>query len=154
MMKHGDFTGLADDYSRFRPGYARRCDGVRRYLGRDAANVGCRGHRRQRDIWTRMLAAAAYVPSWRWNPDDDMRTGKESRPRAAGDSVWRKEFGRSDGIARPQPICVSMAKPVPFRRLISTGRATGCTAFCRRNLRALWDAQLDRANPLRGNRGA
>ena len=57
-MKHGDFTGLAADYARFRAGYAPQVAAAilgyteRRPAGIDAADVGA-----GTGIWTRTLAA-------------------------------------------------------------------------------------------------
>ena len=45
-LKHGDCTGLAGDYAKFRPGYAPQ---VATAIAADIA--GCTG------IWTRILAA-------------------------------------------------------------------------------------------------
>ena len=40
MMKHGDFTGLAGDYAKFRPGYAPRvATAILSLLGRDTASI-------------------------------------------------------------------------------------------------------------------
>ena len=39
-MKHGDFTGLAGDYSRFRPGYAPQvANAILGYVRRGAADI-------------------------------------------------------------------------------------------------------------------
>jgi hypothetical protein len=39
-MKHGDFTGLAGDYARFRPDYAPQvAAAILSYVGRDAASI-------------------------------------------------------------------------------------------------------------------
>src|ERR1700689_10810 len=98
-MKHGDFTGLAGDYARFRPGYAPqvatailgyvRCDVVRM----DAADIGA-----GTGIWTRMLAANGLRSVVAVEPNDDMRRqGMETSP--GTDLVWHKRFGGSYWIA-------------------------------------------------------
>src|SRR5277367_2177439 len=58
MMKHGDFTGLADDYAKFRPGYARQvATALLSYVGREAASVDAADIGAGTGIWTRTLAA-------------------------------------------------------------------------------------------------
>ena len=56
-MKHGDFTGLASDYAKFRPGYAPQvATAILGFLGKDPAKVDAADVGAGTGIWTRILA--------------------------------------------------------------------------------------------------
>jgi len=58
MMKLGDFTGLAGDYAKFRPGYAPQvATAILGFLGRDSAIVDAADVGAGTGIWSRILAA-------------------------------------------------------------------------------------------------
>jgi tRNA1(Val) A37 N6-methylase TrmN6 len=73
-MTHGDFTALADDYARYRPGYAPSVTtAILALVGRppieiDAADVGA-----GTGIWTMMLAARGLHSITAVEPNDEMR---------------------------------------------------------------------------------
>lgn len=147
-IKHGDFTGLADDYARHRPGYApsvlRAAKGL---LGvepsrLDAADVGA-----GTGIWTRMLAGLGFRQLFAIEPNDDMRRCGERD--STGTSVrWRAGSGEATGLAEHSVDFLSMASSfhwVDFEQ--------GCKEFAR-VLRpggwfmALWNPRLIELNPL------
>ena len=72
-MEHGDFTGLAENYSKFRPGYAPSVrDAVFGMLNKPAADIECADVGAGTGIWTRMLAEkGARVVAV--EPNSDMR---------------------------------------------------------------------------------
>jgi len=74
MMKHGDFTGLAGDYARFRAGYAPQvAAAILSYVRRDAASVDAVDIGAGTGIWTRTLAARGLHSVVAVEPNDDMR---------------------------------------------------------------------------------
>lgn len=147
-MKHGDFTGLADDYARFRPGYAPQvATAVLNYVGRersaiDAADIGA-----GTGIWTRMLAARGLNSVVAVEPNDDMRAAGIESSRGSG-IVWRGGSAEATGLAEESADLVSMASSLhwadfdkacrEFHRVLRPG---GVFA-------ALWNPRLIEANPL------
>lgn len=147
-MKHGDFTGLATDYAKFRPGYAPQV--ATAILGCvkqdpkliDAADVGA-----GTGIWTRMLAARGLHSVTAVEPNDDMRNqGIET---SRGTSVsWRKGSAEQTGLADASVDLLTMASSfhwadfdqacVEFHRVL---RPEGIFA-------ALWNPRLIEVNPL------
>ena len=95
--KPGDFTGLAANYSLYRPGYAPAVlDALQGFIGKpwntiDFADVGA-----GTGIWTRMVAERGTCSAVAVEPNDDMRHfGKQ-------DSVnysieWIKGNGENTG---------------------------------------------------------
>src|ERR1700722_8470977 len=99
MMKHGDFTGLATDYAKFRPGHAPQV--ATAMLGclrkapsqLDAADVGA-----GTGIWTRILAARGLRSVTAVEPNDDMRNQGIETSRGTS-VVWRKGSAEQTGLA-------------------------------------------------------
>jgi ubiquinone/menaquinone biosynthesis C-methylase UbiE len=152
-MNHGDFTGLADDYSRFRPGYAPQvANAIISYLrqdavgavasGIDAVDVGA-----GTGIWTRMLAAQGLRSVIAVEPNDDMRAQGIETSRGT-DIVWRKGSAEATGLPDSSVDLVSMASSLHWADFDKA-----CEEF-HRVLRpggvfvALWNPRLTEANPL------
>lgn len=148
MRTHGDFTGLAQNYSSYRPGYASSVrQALLGLLGRppaelDAADIGA-----GTGIWTRLLAESGFRSVTAVEPNEDMRGA------GIGDSVgtgiaWRAGSGEVTGLDDASVDIVTMASSfhwVDFER---------GTAEFRRILRpggwfvALWNPRQIEANPL------
>jgi ubiquinone/menaquinone biosynthesis C-methylase UbiE len=147
-MKHGDFTGLAGDYARFRPGYAPQvATAILSYVERDAASVDAADIGAGTGIWTRMLAARGLHSVVAVEPNDDMRgQGVEASP--GTDIVWRKGAAEATGLPDHSADLVSMASSLhwadfdkacdEFHRILRPG---GVFA-------ALWNPRFIEANPL------
>jgi SAM-dependent methyltransferase len=108
-MKHGDFTDLAGDYAKFRPGYAPQvAAAILRYAGcdpsaLDAADVGA-----GTGIWTRMLAARGLRSVIAVEPNDAMRDQGIETTRGLG-IEWRAGSAEATGLADGSVDLVSMA---------------------------------------------
>ena len=147
-MTHGDFTALADDYARYRPGYAPSVATVILDLGGrplieiDAADVGA-----GTGIWTMILAARGLHSITAVEPNDEMR--RQGILASQGMNIsWRKGTGEATGLGNESAHLVSMASSfhwVDFDK--------GCAEF-QRILRpggrfvALWNPRLIEVNPL------
>ena len=147
-MKHGDFTGLAGDYAKFRPGYAPQVTtallGLLQREARtlDAADVGA-----GTGIWSRILAARGLRSVVAVEPNDDMR-GQGIETSANTGISWRKGSAEATGLADGSVDLVTMASSFhwadfdkacsEFHRIL---RAGGVFA-------ALWNPRLIEANPL------
>ena len=147
-MKHGDFTGLAGNYARFRPGYAPQvATAILGYLGLDPAKVDAVDVGAGTGIWTRTLAARGLRSVNAVEPNDDMRGQGIETSKGTG-VVWHKGSaevtGRPDGSAD----LVSMASSFHWADF-----EKACAEF-HRVLRpngvfvALWNPRFIEANPL------
>ncbi len=144
----GDFTGLAVDYEKYRPGYS--LDAVRAIVSQlgnpvdacDAADVGA-----GTGIFTRLLAAQGFRSVVAVEPNDDMRA--QGKIATQGSPIaWRAGQGEKTGLADGSVDLVTMASSfhwVDFDRGIAEFhrvlRSSGCFA-------ALWNPRLLEANPL------
>ena len=147
-MKHGDFTGLAGDYARFRPGYAPQvATAILSYVGRDAASVDAADIGAGTGIWTRMLAARGLHSVVAVEPNDDMR-GQGIETSRGTDIVWRKGSAEATGLPDGSADLVSMASSLHWADFDKA-----CDEF-HRILRpggvfvALWNPRFIEANPL------
>jgi ubiquinone/menaquinone biosynthesis C-methylase UbiE len=147
-MKHGDFTGLAGDYARFRPGYApQMATAILGYVGRDAADIDAADIGAGTGIWTRMLAARGLRSIVAVEPNDDMRARGIESSRGA-EIVWHKGSAEATGLRDGSADLVSMASSLhwadfdkaceEFNRILRPG-----AVFV-----ALWNARFIEANPL------
>src|SRR5262245_44979734 len=97
-LKHGDFTGLAENYARFRPNYSESVLTALLALGGkpvervDVADVGAGA-----GIWSAMVAARGCRTVIAVEPNDDMR---ETGQRSAQDALiqWRQGSGEDTGL--------------------------------------------------------
>jgi len=147
-IKHGDFTGLADDYAKYRPGYAPQvATAILRFLGRDTARVDAIDIGAGTGIWTRILAASGLNSVTAVEPNDDMRaqgveTSRETK------IVWRKGSAEATGLPDNSADLVSMASSLHWADFDKA-----CNEF-HRLLRpgglfvALWNPRFIEANPL------
>ncbi len=148
MMKHGDFTGLAGDYARYRPGYASTvAQALLGYLGRERATVDAADVGAGTGIWTRVLAAQGLRSVVAVEPNDDMRA--QGIATCAGTGIeWRKGSAERTGLDSGTADLLTMASSFhwaefdpaldEFHRVLRPGGL-----FC-----ALWNPRLIEANPL------
>ena len=147
-MKHGDFTGLACDYAKFRPGYAPAvADAVVRFVGKDASSIDAADIGAGTGIWTRTLAERGLHSVVAVEPNDDMRS--EGIASSAGTGVtFSKGTAEATGLPDHSFDLVSMASSLHWADF---DRA--CDEF-QRILRqgglfvALWNPRLIEVNPL------
>src|ERR1700687_1402206 len=148
MMKHGDFTGLAGDYARFRPGYAPQvATAILSYVGHDAASVDAADVGAGTGIWTRTLAARGLRSVVAVEPNDDMRRQGIETSRGT-EIVWHKGSAEATGLPDGSVDLVSMASSLHWADFDKA-----CDEF-HRILRpggvfvALWNPRFIEANPL------
>ena len=148
MRKHGDYTGLAGDYAKFRPGYAPQvATAILGYVGRDAASLDAVDVGAGTGIWARALAARGLHSVIAVEPNDDMRAQGIETSRGA-DIVWRQGSAEATGLPDGCADLVSMASSFhwadfdqacdEFHRILRPG---GVFA-------ALWNPRLIEVNPL------
>lgn len=148
MMKHGDFTGLASDYAKFRPGYAPQvATAIVHYVGRELASIDAADIGAGTGIWTRMLGAFGLRSVVAVEPNDDMRT--EGMEASRGTAViWQKGSAEATSLLDSSADLVSMASSFHWADFDKA-----CDEFYR-ILRpgglfvALWNPRLIEENPL------
>jgi ubiquinone/menaquinone biosynthesis C-methylase UbiE len=147
-MRHGDFTGLAGDYAKFRAGYAPQVTtAILGYLGGDAASVDAADIGAGTGIWTRALAARGLHSLVAVEPNDEMR-GQGIETSRGIDIVWHKGSAEATGLPEGSVDLVTMASSFhwadfdkacdEFHRILRPG---GVFA-------ALWNPRFIEANPL------
>jgi SAM-dependent methyltransferase len=148
MMKHGDFTGLAGDYAKFRPGYAPQvATAILGFLGRDSASVDAADVGAGTGIWSRILAARGLNSVVSVEPNDDMRGQGIESSRDSG-VVWRKGSAEATGLPDSSVDLVTMASSFHWADFDKA-----CAEF-HRILRprgvfvALWNPRFIETNPL------
>ncbi len=147
-MKHGDFTGLAGDYARFRPGYAPQvATAIVSYVGRNVSDIDAADIGAGTGIWTRMLADRGLHSVVAIEPNDDMRARGAETSRGIG-IAWREGSAEATGLPDASADLVSMASSLhwadfdkacgEFHRVLRGG---GVFA-------ALWNPRMIETNPL------
>ena len=148
VRKHGDFTGLGNDYAKFRAGYAPQVAvAILNYVGRDWASIDVADVGAGTGIWTRMLAARGLRSVVAVEPNDDMR-GHGIESSRSTNIIWRKGRAEVTGLPDRSVDLVSMASSLHWADFDKA-----CDEFSR-ILRpggvfvALWNPRLIEANPL------
>lgn len=147
-MKHGNFTGLAEKYSAFRPSYSYSVlNSLVALLGKSIqachiADIGA-----GTGIWTRMLSENSPASLVAIEPNDDMRSFgiKDSE---STNIVWKSGSAEHTGLADHSVDMVSMASSFHWADFDKA-----CHEFHRilkENGRfvALWNPRLVEANPI------
>lgn len=108
-MKHGNFSGLAENYSSYRPGYSGSVlNALISLLNKnvetcDFVDVGA-----GTGIWTRMIASHKPKSLKAIEPNDDMRSVGE-RDSIGTQIIWCKGSGEETGIESNSVDMVTMA---------------------------------------------
>ena len=147
-MKHGDFTGLAGDYAKFRPGYAPQvATAILGFLGKDPAKVDAADVGAGTGIWSRILAGRGLHSVTAVELNDDMRCQGVETSKTTGIS-WKKGTAEATGLADGSVDLLTMASSFHWADFDKA-----CAEF-HRALRpngvfvALWNPRYIEANPL------
>ncbi len=147
-MKHGDFTGLAGDYVRFRPGYSESVlTALLSLIGKPIGQIDVVDVGAGTGIWTAMLAARGCRSVVAVEPNEDMREQGAEVNRAAR-IEWRNGSGEQTGLAAQSADLLSMASSFHW---VDFDRGTREFARVLRpggRFVALWNPRLLEANPL------
>jgi ubiquinone/menaquinone biosynthesis C-methylase UbiE len=147
-MIHGDFTHLATDYAKFRPGYAPQvAAAILSYTARDAARMDAADVGAGTGIWTRVLAAGGFRSIIAIEPNDSMR--QQGIEGSRGLAIeWRKGSAEATGLPDVSVDLVSMASSLhwadfdkacdEFHRILRPGGS----------FIAVWNPRMTELNPL------
>jgi ubiquinone/menaquinone biosynthesis C-methylase UbiE len=147
-MKHADFSDLASDYARFRPGYAPQVAvAIAGYVGRAAGTIDAADIGAGTGIWTRLLASHGLHSIVAVEPNGEMRAQGIETSRGTN-IIWREGCAEATGLPDAAADLVTMASSLhwtdfdqacdEFHRILKPG---GVFA-------ALWNPRLIEANPL------
>jgi ubiquinone/menaquinone biosynthesis C-methylase UbiE len=147
-MKHGDFTGLAADYARYRPGYSKSVlDALLALTGKAAAQVDAVDVGAGTGIWTAMLASCGCRSLVAVEPNDDMRAAGIEVTRGRN-IQWRAGSGEATGLPAQSADLLSMASSFHW---VDFDRGTAEFARVLRpggRFVALWNPRMVEGNPL------
>ena len=147
-MKHGDFTGLAENYSKYRPGYsAGVLDAILGFLRKSPAEASYADVGAGTGIWTRLVAERGFSSVTAIEPNDDMRDQGRQFPTDL-EIDWRNGSGEETGLADASVDLLSMASSFhwvdfdkgtrEFHRALKPGGV----------FVALWNPRLARDTPI------
>jgi ubiquinone/menaquinone biosynthesis C-methylase UbiE len=109
VLKHGEFTGLAPSYSRYRPCYcASVLSAVLALIDKPVAEIDAADVGAGTGIWTRALAARGLRTIVAVEPNDDMRQ-HGIQDSEATNIVWRQGSGEATGLANSSTDLLTMA---------------------------------------------
>jgi len=147
-MKHGDFSGLAEDYSRYRPDYSKIIlDAVLGMVNKPANQIDAVDVGAGTGIWTRMLANAGLKSVTAVEPNEDMRHFGQDNPDNKS-IVWIKGQGESTGISNNSANLLTMASSfhwVDFDKGVAEFNRVLCAGGC---FVALWNPRYIVNNPI------
>jgi ubiquinone/menaquinone biosynthesis C-methylase UbiE len=108
-LKHGDFTGLAKNYSKFRPAYSDSAvTAVLSLVGKKTQDIDFADVGAGTGIWTRLIDSRGTKSSTAVEPNDDMR-GEGVNDSNGLKIKWQKGSGEATGLADNSADFLSMA---------------------------------------------
>ncbi len=148
-MKHGDFSALAADYARYRPGYAANVlTSLLALPGKPAREIDAVDVGAGTGLWTTMLAGRDLKSVVAVEPNDEMR--REGIIATSGRNiVWCKGAGEATGLPSGSCDIVSMASSFPLGRFRPRVRRVPAHPAARRMVRRFMEPP-----PHRGKSGA
>lgn len=148
VMKAGDFTGLAGDYSQHRPDYsASVLNALLGLLGKPVAEVDFIDVGAGTGIWTRMVCHKGVRTATAIEPNDDMRASGIADSRETP-IRWQKGSAENTGLADRSCDWLSMASSFHWADFDAATREFARVLRPGGRFTALWNPRYIEANPL------
>ena len=146
-MQHGDFSDLAENYSKYRPGYSSEIlEKIINYVGKPSDTIKFADVGAGTGIWTRMVArivgSAVAV-----EPNDQMRMHGEVDNNGL-DIQWKKGSAEQTGLIDKSFDLVSMASSFHWPDFDQTTREFSRILKPGGVFVALWNPRLIEVNPI------
>jgi ubiquinone/menaquinone biosynthesis C-methylase UbiE len=148
LLRAGDFTGLANDYSQHRPDYcASVLDALLALLNKRVADIDFVDVGAGTGIWTRMVYEKGVRTATAIEPNEDMRSA--GMVDSAGTAIRWLE-GDAEHTGAPDASCdwLTMASSFHWAKFDAAIREFHRLLRPRGRFTALWNPRLIEANPL------
>jgi SAM-dependent methyltransferase len=148
MLKAGDFTGLADDYSRHRPDYCPSVlDALLGLLNKRATDIDFVDVGAGTGIWTRMVYRKGVRSVTAVEPNDDMRAAGMAD---SANTTIRWLATQAEHTGAPAASCdwLTMASSFHWVTFDAAGQEFHRLLRPQGRFTALWNPRLIEANPL------
>jgi ubiquinone/menaquinone biosynthesis C-methylase UbiE len=148
QLKPGEFTGLAEDYSRYRPGYCRSVlNALLGLIGKPVVEIDFADVGAGTGIWTRMVGIAGVRSVVAVEPNDDMRAAgiRDSNCTGIG---WRAGSAEKTGLKSASCDWLTMASSFHWPDFDGATKEFHRVLRPRGRFTALWNPRLIEANPL------
>lgn len=147
-LKLGDFTGLAENYARFRPGYSETVlSAVLGIAGKSARELDVVDVGAGTGIWTRILAARGVKSILAVEPNDDMRSQGEAGNNGLAIG-WRKGSAEVTGLADKSADLLCMASSFHWADFDKSTREFHRVLRPAGHFLALWNPRFIHDNPM------
>lgn len=145
----GDFTGLAQNYTKYRPNYSTSILGA--LLGQfnrpsgnlDVADVGA-----GTGIWTNMVAQSGVKSVTAVEPNDDMREAGQAFTSGSGIVKWKKGSAEQTTLADESCDWLTMASSFHWADFDTSTKEFHRLLRPEGRFTALWNPRLIEVNPL------
>ena len=147
-LKSGDFTGLAENYAKFRPGYSETVlTALLALVGKPAREVDFVDVGAGTGIWTAMVASRGCRSAVAIEPNNDMRTWGQKMSNA-NDIRWLPGSGERTGLPAKCADLLTMASSFHWVDFDAAMREFARILRPEGRFAALWNPRLIEENPL------
>ena len=148
ILKAGDFTGLATDYSQHRPDYCPSVlNALLGLLGKPVAEIDFVDVGAGTGIWTRMVHAAGVGSVTAVEPNDDMRLNGKADSQNTH-IRWLSGTAETTGLADASADWLSMASSFHWANFHAATKEFHRLLRAGGRFTALWNPRLIEVNPL------
>ena len=148
MLKRGDFTGLAQNYAEYRPGYSDSVlTAILALVGKPVAEIDYADVGAGTGIWTRQVTSRGVRSATAVEPNDDMR-GQGLRGNGSMNIRWLKGSGEATGLPDGSADLLSIASAFHWVDFDLGTKEIARVLRPGGRFVALWNPRLVESNPL------
>lgn len=146
--KHGDFTGLAENYSNYRPAYSQSAlTALLSLVDKPVSEIDFADVGAGTGIWTKMVAQRKCRSSVAVEPNDDMRSQGINATKELA-ITWLKGSGEETGLEADSIDLLTMASSFHWVDFEKGMKEFACVLRQGGRFAALWNPRYIEANPL------